>query len=341
VNTTDLATAAESLLFDSSPNAEAPEVAEDDAPQADNAVLVEEDDQDDISEEDAGDEPEESDDEDDVAEESDGQTDFKNMMQAMNSHRAVLRKDGSLAFNVKVSGENVEVSADDLTRSYSGQAYIQKGMQETAEGRKQFQTDIAAFQADQQRFADAVHKLQSDGLIAQPQKPDSKMLETDPIGYMRAQAQYDVKVADYTAQQTQLSDTANRSRAYQDQQSQADLQRQAARFVELIPDLADPVKGASIKERMLKVGLEEYQFTNEELNLTDARVGLVLHDAMRWRELQSGTAAAKTTPKPQKSVKPTGRRTQPQSVVRDKQLAHARKSGSTEDFMALMLEPKT
>jgi hypothetical protein len=57
--------------------------------------------------------------------------------------------------------------------------------------------------------------------------------------------------------------------------------------------------------------------------------------------LQSGTAAAKTTPKPQRSVKPTGRRTQPQSVVRDKQLAHARKSGSAEDFMALMLEPKT
>jgi hypothetical protein len=341
VNTTDLATAAESLLFDSSPNAEAPEVAEDDAPQADNAVLVEEDDQDDISEEDAGDEPEESDDEEDAAEQSDGQTDFKNMMQAMNSHRAVLRKDGSLAFNVKVSGENVEVSADDLTRSYSGQAYIQKGMQETAEGRKQFQTDIAAFQADQQRFADAVHKLQSDGLIAQPQKPDSKMLETDPIGYMRAQAQYDVKVADYTAQQTQLSDTANRSRAYQDQQSQADLQRQAARLVELIPDFADPAKASALKSKLVEVGQSAYGYSSDELmGLTDARAVSVLNDAMRWRELQSGTAAAKTTPKPQRSVKPTGRRTQPQSVARDKQLAHARKSGSAEDFMALMLEPK-
>jgi hypothetical protein len=322
VNTTDLATAAESLLFDSSPNAEALEVAEDDAPQADDAVLVEEDDQDDISEEDAGDEPEESEDEDDAAEQSDGDKQPR-------------------TYNVKVDGVDKTVTLDDLTRSYSGQAYIQKGMQETAEGRKQFQTDIAAFQADQQRFADAVHKLQSDGLIAQPQKPDSKMLETDPIGYMRAQAQYDVKVADYTAQQTQLSDTANRSRAYQDQQSQADLQRQAARLVELIPDFADPAKASALKSKLVEVGQSAYGYSSDELmGLTDARAVSVLNDAMRWRELQSGTAAAKTTPKPQRSVKPTGRRTQPQSVVRDKQLAHARKSGSAEDFMALMLEPK-
>jgi hypothetical protein len=57
--------------------------------------------------------------------------------------------------------------------------------------------------------------------------------------------------------------------------------------------------------------------------------------------LQSGTAAAKTTPKPQRSVKPTGRRSQPKSVVRDKQLAQARKSGSSDDFMALMFESKS
>ena len=223
-------------------------------------------------------------------------------------------------------------------------------MQETAEGRKQFQTDIAAFQADQQRFSDAfqadqqrfsdvVQKLQTNGLIPQPQRPDQTMLDTDPIGYMRAQAQYDVEVADYTAQQTQLSETINRTREYQAQQSQAEMQKQSARFVELIPELADPIKGPAIRERMLKVGVEKYQFSKEELNLTDARVGEVLYDAMRWQELQSGTAAAKTTPKPQKSVKPTGRRSQPKSVIREKQLAKARKSGNLDDFAALMFEP--
>jgi hypothetical protein len=323
VNTTDLETAAESLLFDSSPNAEGDEVAQDDAPEADDAELVEEADGNDNSEDEPEYETDESDDEDDAAEQSDGD-------------------EKPSAYTVKVDGVDTEVTLDDLTRSYSGQAYIQKGMQETAEGRKQFQSDIAAFQADQQRFAEAVHKLQSDGLKAQPQKPDSKMLETDPIGYMRAQAQYDAEVADYTAQQTQLSETENRSRAYQDQQSQADMQKQAARLVELIPEFADPEKATALKSKLVEVGQSAYGYSPDELmGLTDARAVSVLNDAMRWRELQSGTAAAKKTPTPQKSVKPTGRRSQPKSVVRDKQLAQARKSGKSDDFMALMFDSKS
>jgi hypothetical protein len=341
VNTTDLETAAESLLFDPTIEAEEAEVTQDDAPEVEETEIVEEDDQeeDENSEDDVEYELDESNDEDGAAEQSDGPADFKKMMQAMNSHQVSLKTDGSLAFNVKVDGESVEVSANDLTRSYSGQAYIQKGMQETAEGRKQFQTDIAAFQADQQRFSDAVQKLQTNGLIAQPQRPDNTMLDTDPIGYMRAQAQYDVELADYTAQQTQLSETTNRTREYQEQQSQADMQKQAARLVEMIPDFADPEKARVLKSKLVDVGQSAYGYSAEELaGLTDARAVSVLNDAMRWRELQSGTAAAKTTPKPQKSVKPTGRRSQPKSVVRDKQLAKARKSGSSEDFMALMFE---
>jgi hypothetical protein len=323
VSTTDLEAAAESLLFDSSPNAEGDEVAQDDAPEADDAELVEEADENENSEDEPEYETDESDDEDDAAEQSDGD-------------------EKPAAYTVKVDGVDTEVTLDDLTRSYSGQAYIQKGMQETAEGRKQFQSDIAAFQADQQRFAEAVHKLQSDGLKAQPQKPDSKMLETDPIGYMRAQAQYDVEVADYTAQQTQLSETENRSRAYQDQQSQADMQKQAARLVELIPEFADPEKATALKSKLVEVGQSAYGYSPDELmGLTDARAVSVLNDAMRWRELQSGTAAAKKTPTPQKSVKPTGRRSQPKSVVRDKQLAQARKSGKSSDFMALMFDSKS
>jgi hypothetical protein len=322
VNTTDLETAAESLLFDSSPNAEGDEVAQDDAPEAEDAELVEEDNEDDNSEDEAEYETDESEDEDDAAEQSDGD-------------------EKPTAYTVKVDGVDTEVTLDDLTRSYSGQAYIQKGMQETAEGRKQFQSDIAAFQADQKRFSEAVHKLQSDGLKAHPQKPDSKMLETDPIGYMRAQAQYDVEVADYTAQQTQLSETENRSREYQAQQSQADMQKAAVRLVELIPEFADPEKATALKSKLVEVGQSAYEYSPEELQgLTDPRAVSVLYDAMRWRELQSGTAKAKTTPKPQRSVKPTGRRSQPKSVVRDKQLAQARKSGSSDDFMALMFESK-
>lgn len=322
MNTTDLETAAESLLFDSSPGAAEAEDAQDDAPEAEAEEVEDYEDDEDNSEEDDADEADDSDDADDAAEQSDGDKQPR-------------------SYTVKVDGVDKTVTLDDLTRSYSGQAYIQKGMQETAEGRKQFQADVAAFQADQQRFSDAVQKLQTNGLMAQPQRPDSALLDSDPIGYMRAQARYEAEVADYTAQQAQLSDTSTRTREYQSQQTQADLQRQAARLVELIPDFADPEKARVLKSKLVEVGQSAYGYSPDELmGLTDARAVSVLNDAMRWRELQSGTAKAKTTAKPQKSVKPTGRRTQSQSVARDKQLAQARKSGSDDAFMALMFEQK-
>ena len=322
MNTTDLETAAESLLFDSSPNAIEAEEVQDDAPEVETDDVEEYEEEEDNLEDDIADEAEDSDDEDDAAEQSDGDKQPR-------------------SYTVKVDGVDKTVTLDDLTRSYSGQAYIQKGMQETAEGRKQFEADIAAFQADQQRFSDAVQKLQTNGLMAQPQKPNSALLDSDPIGYMRAQARYEAEVADYTAQQTQFSETSNRTREYQNQLIQQDLQNQAARLVELIPDFADPEKAQVLKSKLVDVGQNAYGYSPEELmGLTDARAVSVLNDAMRWRELQSGTAKAKTTAKPQKSVKPTGRRTQSQSVARDKQLAQARKSGSDDAFMALMFESK-
>ena len=329
MQTTDpLETAAESLLFDSSPNAKEAQVTQEDAPEVEDDEIVEELDEEEEPEDENNSEDEveyeldESDDADNVTEESDGDKQPQ-------------------SYTVKVDGVDKTVTLDDLTRSYSGQAYIQKGMQETAEGRKQFQTDIAAFQADQKRFSDAVQKLQSEGMIAQPQRPDATLLDTDPIGYMRAQARYENEVADYTAQQTQLTETSNRAREYQNQQTQAELQTQAARLVELIPDFADPEKATALKSRLVEVGQSAYGYSAEELQgLTDARAVSVLNDAMRWRELQSGTAKAKTTAKPQKSVKPTGRRTQSQSAARDKQLAQARQSGSDDDFLALMFESK-
>ena len=39
-------------------------------------------------------------------------------------------------YTVKVDGSEQEVTLEDLKRSYSGQAYIQKGMQETADSQK-------------------------------------------------------------------------------------------------------------------------------------------------------------------------------------------------------------
>lgn len=326
--TTDIETAAEGLLFDASPNAEAEtetdEVTQDDAPELEEVEEEAQDDEADVSEADdeADDAEEEADDEDDAAEESEGDKQ-------------------PTTFKVKVDGEETEVTLDDLTRSYSGQAYIQKGMQEAADMRKQSEAMMQSLQAEQQKFVETVQQLQQSGLKSAPQKPDAALLDRDPIGYMQANARYETEMADYTAQQRQIKEVQERNSQMQTHQQRMQLEQEAQKLQQIIPEFANPETAAPLKEKLLKTGTEAYGYSADEMSgLSDARAVQVLMDAMRWRELQTGKAEAKKAPKPQKSIKPTGRRQSNPSVDRKKQVAQAKRSGKLEDFAALLLEPK-
>lgn len=320
---TDIETAAEGLLFDTSKEVEADEAPVEELEAEEEEAEIDEQDVSEADDEGADDADEfDADDEDEDTEESEGDKQ-------------------PTTFKVKVDGEEKEVTLDDLTRSYSGQAYIQKGMQEAAEARKQVEATYNALQAEQQKFVETVQKLQESGIKAPPQRPDPKLLDTDPIGYMQENARYEAEMTDYTAQQRQINEVSERNAAMQTQARQAYLQEQAQRLQQAIPEFADPKAAAPLKEKLVKTGTEAYGYSADEMSqLSDARAVQVLMDAMRWRDLQSGKAEAKKTPKPQKAIKPTGRRTQPKAVARDKAKAQAKKSGRLEDFAALLLEPK-
>lgn len=276
-----------------------------------------------LSEDDAPDEDAESDDEDNAAEQDEGD-----------------EKPAETFYTVKVDGADKQVTLDDLTRSYSGQAYIQKGMQESADMRKQTEQMYSSLQAEQRKFVETVQSLQQNGMKTQPQKPNADLLNSDPIGYMQENARYDAQMVEYTAQQTQINEVTERQTAMQQQAKQVYLQEQVQRLQAEIPEFSSPETAAPLRDKLFKMGTENYGYSSEEMGeVTDSRAVKVLMDAMKWRELQSGKAAAKTKPKPQKSIKPTGRRQQPRSVARENQLAKARKSGKIEDFLSDMTQP--
>jgi hypothetical protein len=242
-------------------------------------------------------------------------------------------------FKVKVDGEEVEVTLDELKRDYSGQKYIQKGMQQAAEARKQAEALFNTLQSERQQFIATVQQVQQQGLMEPPQKPSEDLLSKDPIGYMQENARYEKQLAAYQQQMAQLQDQALRQRQLEEQASQVMLQEQAQRLIEMIPEFADAEKANEIKSALVKVGTEAYGFAAEELSgIKDARMVKVLHDAYKWQQLQSGKAQAKKQPAPSKNVKPKARRPEPQKVVRRKKLEAARRSGKPEAFVDLLLK---
>ena len=241
-------------------------------------------------------------------------------------------------YTVKVDGKEIEVTLEDLTRSFSGQAYIKAKMQETAAAKKQAEQTFQALQAEQQRVLELARAIQQQGIIPPPQMPPAELANTDPVKYIRAKAQYDAHLAGYQHQQQQIYAVQEQTRAAQEAAIYANLEAQAAELAQRIPEFANPETAAKAKARLISVG-KEFGFSDGELmGITDARAVQVLNDAAKWRELQARTAEAKKPPDATRTVKPAARRPEPAQLARAKIVDAAKKSGRIEDWAAAILK---
>lgn len=242
-------------------------------------------------------------------------------------------------FKAKVDGQEVEVTLDDLLRSYSGQEHIQKGMRETATAKKAAETAFNALQAQQAQFLEFANAVQAQGLKSPPAKPDAAMLDKDPVGYLKAQARYEAEATAYFAQQDQIETMRENQRVAQKNAHEAFLAEQKAILLQKLPDFADPVKGKALQEKVVSAGMREYGFTEAEVRgVTDARLVQVLNDAAEYRALKAKMAKAKQAPEATRVVKPAASRSEPTQLARAKTVEAAKKTQKTEDWAAALLK---
>lgn len=242
-------------------------------------------------------------------------------------------------FTVKVDGEEKQVTLDDLKRDYSGQAYIQKGMQEAAAMRKEAESIFQTLQNERQQFFATLQQVQEQGMMNPPEAPNPELLDKDPIKYMQEDARYKAKLGEYQQQQMMLQQELQRQQALEQQARQVRLQEEAQVLYERIPELADPEKGSKLKQSIVETAMNAYGFNADEMSqVIDRRQVEVLYDAYRWRELQKGKQQAKKKPAAPKNVKPKPRRAEPQQLARKRKMSEAKKSGKIESFVDFLLE---
>ena len=241
-------------------------------------------------------------------------------------------------YTVKADGTESQVTLEELKRSWSAEAHRQKGMREAAEARKQATELYQTLQTEQAKFMQVVQSIQEQGFKAPPQAPDIAMMDKDPIGYMQAEARYRKDMAEFQGQQQQIQQTAAAQRQMQEKALAEFVAEQGKVLQSRIPEFADPNKAREITGKIRSTASEAYGFSDQELGgIVDARHVLVLHDAMKWRELQA--ARTKQAPAAPKSIKPAMRRSEPQQIVRKKQIDAARKTGGKpEAFIDLLFK---
>ena len=243
-------------------------------------------------------------------------------------------------FTVKVDGNDKQVTLDELKQGYSGQEYVQKGMQEAAEQKKQAEAVYTALLNERQQVAQLLEQFKTGNIAQEPTPPARELFETDPIGYMQEKLNYDEAKAGYDTQMFQMNEVANRQ-AESNQATQKEyLTQEMQKLKQAIPEFADANKANHIKEKLVRSGSEHYGYTAQEIGqVTDHRAIQVLNDAMKYREIMAGKAKAVSKTKKAKPVLKSGTKkvAEPNAKVRNRQQAKLRQSGTVEDALGLIL----
>ncbi len=245
-------------------------------------------------------------------------------------------------FTVKIDGTETEVTLDELQRGYSGQKYIQKGMQEVADLRKKAETANATLASAGEAVLALYQQMQTPGFAQPPTPPDEAMLESDPIGYTQDKARYDTAMEKYQKDMAQVQHTLAYQHQAQQQAQQAYLEREMETLRQVMPEFADPEKATKTRDSMLRMGTEIYGYQPEEISaVMDHRAIRVLNDAIKYQEIMRGKdkAVEKATKAPRgKVVKAGSKKTASNRNDSRQARSKLKRSGSIQDAMSLILE---
>jgi len=240
---------------------------------------------------------------------------------------------------VKVNGQEKQVTLEELKRGYSGQEYVQEGMQKAAEARKEAEGVYQALMQERQNLAQLVQQAQS-GAMTPPKEPSKELFDADPIGYMEAKMTYDEQLKTYNESQAQLQAQLQQQSAAEQQARATYAQQEAQKLVELVPELRDAGKASQFKDRVVKTATEVYGYTPDEIaQIASHRDFLVLRDAMRYQEMMANKDVVREKAKKARpSIKPGAKKVSTNGDAVRKRKDRLKKTGSINDALSLILD---
>lgn len=247
-------------------------------------------------------------------------------------------------FTVKVNGEEIDVSLDELRNGYSRQADYTKKSQTLAEERKAFQQDRDAVLLERTQYSQLLGALQQQLQAFDEPAPDfDRMYEEDPIEASRLERQYRQRT-EQRAQKMQAiaieQQRVNDANAQEhEQQMRGLITQEAARLPDVIPEWKDE-KVASREREELKSYLLDSGVAEEELGaLVRASHIAVLRKAMLFDKGQSRVRKARKAGQSGKTVRSGSRQQQVKPSARKTKAAYQRlKERGTAENAASLIE---
>ena len=236
-------------------------------------------------------------------------------------------------FNIKVNGQEVPVTLDELKAGYSRQSdYTQKTMQ-IAEERKSLEADRQNLQA---LINDYQNALQSPmPAMEPPVRPDAKLWDEDPIEAMRQTELYRQKMEDFQAESAKHQHLQQQAMAQKQQQMQEALNQQQVALKERIPEWQNEETATKEKAEIRRFGLSMGFTENELAQIYDSRAVQVLRDAMRYNQLQTKRGKVRQAPQGKSLAPGTPTPGEPQQLRKGKAMKRLAETGHIKDAQAV------
>jgi len=237
------------------------------------------------------------------------------------------------SYKVKIDGEEVEVTLDELQSGYSRQQDYTRKTQELAQQRKiieQQQQELAQRDAI---YAQLLPKLEAQLSADLANEPDwNRLYEDDPVGYVREKQLWDERKEKLKATQAENQRLQQEALVKQQQQLAQFVQYGQQKLLEIVPEWKNPEIAQQEKLAIRDYGINTLGYTAQEMDtIYDYRALLGLRNA--W--LNDKTVQA-TKKKP--TEKAPARVARPGAVTKIKSVAPVKrakqrlaKTGKTSD----------
>jgi len=251
-------------------------------------------------------------------------------------------------YAVKVDGEEVEVTFDELLKGYSRQSDYTKKTQELSQGRKEieeakftYNSALAQMQQERQHYVTQLNQIlqNSSNNLQEYDKIDWNTLkEDDPIEYVKLREDYRDGKEKMQALDQQRQMAMQQQQAEAQKVQQEVIQGERARMVEALPEWGDPEKQKELATDVKTYALSQ-GFSEEELNsLVDHRSVLVLMKAAKYDALENADVKSKKLKNKPKVIRSGKGKTRGENSKskRTAKMKRLRSSGHVDDAASIL-----
>ena len=236
-------------------------------------------------------------------------------------------------FTVKVDGQEVEVTQEELINGYSRQQDYTRKTQELSQKRKTIEQQQAELAQRDAIYSQLLPKMEAQLKGELANEPDwNALYEDDPVGYVREKQLWDEKKEKLSAVAAEQQRLQQDALVKQQEQIKKYVQYGNQRLLEIIPEWQNPEVAAKEKAAISEYAIRELEYTPEEIQqVYDYRALLGLRNAWLNSRTVEATKKKPTQKAPARVARP-GTTNRPKTTTPVKKAKQRlAKTGKTSD----------